>query len=70
MLIVAAAGNGSSSRPSYPAAYAGVLAVSAVGLDGSIAPYSSFGSFVDIAAPVVLDHLLPKVKEAEREQGK
>ncbi len=51
VLIVAAAGNSASSAPLYPAAYDGVIAVSAVGPDKARAPYSSFGSFVDVAAP-------------------
>ncbi len=49
--IVAAAGNEASTRPVYPAAYAGVIATSAVAIDRSLAPYSSFGNFVDLAAP-------------------
>jgi serine protease len=50
-IIVAAAGNSGTSQPFYPAAYSGVVAVSAVGIDRSLAPYSTFGSFVDVAAP-------------------
>lgn len=50
-LIVAAAGNDGASIPSYPAAYPEVLAVAAVGPDGAPAPYSNFGSYVDIRAP-------------------
>jgi subtilisin family serine protease len=50
-LIVAAAGNDSSSIASYPAAYPGVLAVAAVGPDGAPAPYSNFGSYVALSAP-------------------
>ena len=50
-LLVAAAGNAGSSDPEYPAAYPEVLAVAAVGPDGSPTPYSSFGSFVGIRAP-------------------
>ena len=51
ILIVAAAGNGSSANPSYPAAYDSVLSVSAVTLAREKAPYSNFGSTIDIAAP-------------------
>ncbi|HEX4628293.1 MAG TPA: S8 family serine peptidase [Gemmatimonadales bacterium] len=51
VLIVAAAGNGSSSAPVYPAAYPEVLAVAAIGPDGAPAPYSSYGSYVAIRAP-------------------
>lgn len=51
IIVVAAAGNQNNSTPFYPAAYAGVLGVSAVQIDGSRAPYSSFGAHVDLAAP-------------------
>jgi subtilisin family serine protease len=50
-LIVAAAGNGGSSTPFFPAAYPEVLAVAAVGPDGAPTPYSSFGSYVALRAP-------------------
>ena len=43
MIFVAAAGNGASSQPQYPAAFAGVISVSAVGPTRSLAPYSNFG---------------------------
>src|SRR5215472_2691072 len=36
---------------SYPAAYAGAVAVGAVGPDGKLAPYSSYGDALDITAP-------------------
>lgn len=49
--IVAAAGNDSSSEPFYPAAYDGVVGVSAVTIQKALAPYSSFGDYIDIAAP-------------------
>ena len=49
--VVAAAGNDGTSDPVYPAAYPQTLSVSAVGPDGLLASYSSFGSTVDIAAP-------------------
>jgi hypothetical protein len=50
-LIVASAGNEPTSVANYPAAYEQVLSVSAVGPDGLLASYSSFGPTVDIAAP-------------------
>jgi subtilisin family serine protease len=50
-LLIAAAGNESSSSPSYPAAYPEVLSVSSVGPSRDLASYSNFGSTVDIAAP-------------------
>jgi serine protease len=51
VIVVAAAGNSSSSAPSYPAAYAGVNSVSAVDLQSDLARYSNFGSAVDVSAP-------------------
>lgn len=51
VVIVAAAGNSRSSRLFYPAAYPGVLAVSAATIDKALAPYSNFGSWIDVAAP-------------------
>ncbi len=51
LIVVAAAGNESSSRRSYPAAYDGVVSVSAVDLRSRLAPYSNFGSTIDVAAP-------------------
>jgi subtilisin family serine protease len=50
-LLVAAAGNDGSDEARYPAAYPEVISVSAVGPDRSLAPYSSFGSTIDVAAP-------------------
>jgi len=49
--VVAAAGNGGRARVEFPAAYPGSVAVSAVGPDGVLAPYSSYGKELDIAAP-------------------
>ncbi len=51
VVIVAAAGNSRSNRPFYPAAYSGVLAVSAATINKTLAPYSNFGSWIDVAAP-------------------
>ncbi len=51
VVLVAAAGNDNTSVPSYPAAFEGVISVSAVGADGSRAPYSNFGATIDVAAP-------------------
>src|SRR5918996_1543171 len=49
--VVCAAGNSGSGRVSYPAAYPGAVAVSAVGPSGRLAPYSSWGKEIAIAAP-------------------
>jgi thermitase len=51
VLIVAAAGNGRTDRPFYPAAYAGVLAVSATRRDDTRWSLSNYGSYIDVAAP-------------------
>jgi len=51
VIIIAAAGNESTSSPSYPAAYTGVISVSAVDINKQLAPYSNFGTTLDVAAP-------------------
>jgi serine protease len=51
VVVVCAAGNGGRGVVEYPAAYPGSFAVSAVGPKGTLAPYSSFGKELDIAAP-------------------
>lgn len=49
--VVAAAGNESSSRVLYPAAYPTVIAVSATGLANEFASYSNYGPDITVAAP-------------------
>ncbi|WP_442596787.1 S8 family peptidase [Neobacillus sp. D3-1R] len=49
--VVAAAGNNYGESVSYPAAYEGVIAVSATNDKKELAEFSSYGAFVDIAAP-------------------
>ncbi|MCR9259511.1 MAG: S8 family serine peptidase [Pseudomonadaceae bacterium] len=51
VIIIASAGNDASDLPSYPAAYDGVIGVSATTITNEIASYSNFGSSVDVAAP-------------------
>jgi serine protease len=51
VIIVAAAGNDGSNQPSAPAAYNGVVSVSAVTINKQRASYSNFGSTIDVAAP-------------------
>ena len=51
VIVVAAAGNENTSQPSFPAAYDGVFSVSALDAENERAPYSNFGSEIDIAAP-------------------
>ena len=51
IILVAAAGNEDTSRLTYPASYNGVISVSATDALGRKAPYSNFGTAVDISAP-------------------
>ncbi len=51
IIIIAAAGNDNNSLLFYPASYDGVVSVSAVDYNDNKAPYSNYGSEVDIAAP-------------------
>ncbi|MEM9254029.1 MAG: S8 family serine peptidase [Pseudomonadota bacterium] len=51
VMVVAAAGNESSTQPSYPAGYNNVLSVSAVDIQRQLAPYSNRGPSIDLAAP-------------------
>ncbi len=49
--LVAAAGNESYGKVSYPAAYQEVIAVSSVDTKGKMSSFSNYGSEVDLAAP-------------------
>ena len=51
VIIVAAAGNSNVSDPFYPAAYNGIISVSALDMNKQRAPYSNFGTTIDVAAP-------------------
>lgn len=51
IIVVAAAGNENSSELFFPASYPGVFSVAALDAVNNRAPYSSFGSEIDIAAP-------------------
>lgn len=51
VVVVAAAGNAGAKVPSYPAAYPDVVAVAATDWDGNAAPFTSWGPWVDLAAP-------------------
>jgi len=53
VLVVAAAGNTPSGRPSYPAAYDTVLAVGATDRNDTGTGFSSWGPYVDVTAPGV-----------------
>lgn len=50
-LIVAAAGNSGTNTRHYPAAYPEVIAVTATDETDSLADFSSYGDWVDLAAP-------------------
>jgi len=50
-IIIAAAGNKASSEPSYPAYYVNCLAVAGTNEHNSLALLSSYGDWVDVAAP-------------------
>lgn len=49
--VVAAAGNDGGRTLYYPGALPGVIAVGAIGRDGAVAPYSTWGDQVDLVAP-------------------
>jgi subtilisin family serine protease len=51
--MVAASGNNSTSVPSYPAAYPGVIAVSGTDTLDLLASFSNYGDHIDICAPAV-----------------
>jgi subtilisin family serine protease len=53
VLVVAAAGNTPEERANYPAAIESVMAVASIGPNDSVTDFSSFGAYVDIAAPGV-----------------
>ncbi len=51
VVLVAAAGNEGNTIPQYPAAYSNVIAVAATTADDTLASFSSYGNWVDVAAP-------------------
>ena len=51
VVVVAAAGNESSSTPTFPGAYPGVLAVAASNAADQVSAFSNWGTWVDLAAP-------------------
>lgn len=51
IIVIAAAGNESVSTPYYPAAYDGVISVSATNRKTELASYSNYGNTIDVAAP-------------------
>lgn len=53
VLLVAAAGNDGLDHVNYPAAYSGVLAVSALDSNDSLANFTNYGDQISLAAPGV-----------------
>ena len=53
VVVVAAAGNEHTSRPSYPGAYEHVISVSATNRQDGRTRFSNFGNTIDVAAPGV-----------------
>jgi subtilisin family serine protease len=51
VLVVAAAGNDSTNTTTYPAAFPGVVGVSATNGRDEITSFSNYGHYIDIAAP-------------------
>lgn len=51
VVVVASIGNNNRRETAYPAAFRGVIAVAATTMDDRRAPFSSYGSRVDICAP-------------------
>ncbi len=53
VILVASAGNESSSEPMYPACYEHMIAVAVTNSNDEKAPFSNYGDWIDIAAPGV-----------------
>lgn len=53
VIMVAAAGNGDSNSPAYPASYDHIMAVAATDSNDEKASFSNYGDWVDVAAPGV-----------------
>ncbi|MEI8409744.1 MULTISPECIES: S8 family serine peptidase [unclassified Kribbella] len=51
VVVVAAAGNDGSEEVQFPASYPEVIAVAATNASGALTSFSSYGDWVDIAAP-------------------
>lgn len=51
VIVIAAAGNNGNNVKMYPAAIDGVISVASVDSDNKISPFSTYGNWVDIAAP-------------------
>lgn len=53
VVLVAAAGNESTGKPSYPAAYGNVISVAATNQNDRRADFSNYGKTIDVSAPGV-----------------
>ncbi|MFX1425717.1 MAG: S8 family peptidase [Promethearchaeota archaeon] len=53
VMVIAAAGNSNSESLHYPAAYPGVIAVSATDQNDNKASFSNYGDWIDVSAPGV-----------------
>jgi thermitase len=51
VVLIAAAGNENTSRPSFPASYPQVLSVAAIDYTGGRASFSNYGDYIDVTAP-------------------
>ncbi len=75
VLLVAAAGNGNSTAMMYPGAYANVIAAGATDNNDKKALFSTYGMWVDVAAPGVSvystfpNHRFVLAREYNRSQG-
>jgi thermitase len=75
VVLVAAAGNGSNTTMMYPAAYPNVIAVGATDNNDKKASFSTYGPWVDVAAPGVSvystfpNHRFTLAREYNRSQG-
>jgi len=67
--IVAAAGNENTNQLSYPAAYAGVLAIAAINEDKARAYFSNYGDHVAVSAPGVSCYSTYKDGQFRKLQG-
>ncbi len=63
IIVVAAAGNNNNDQQIYPCAYASVICVGSINLDGQVSEFSNFGGHVDVLAPG--DNILSLYPEVE-----
>jgi len=68
-IVIASAGNANSSSPTYPAYYDHVISVAAIDSNNQKASFSSYGEWVDLAAPGV-DILSLRAKDTDMYLGK